>query len=154
MKMRVVYASLIAVGFALYFIGSGIVGTILTAVAILMISSGLYLFMRYDLTTYTYILMENEGRQDFYIDRVVGSRGAYVCYYPLCDAVLLEKYEKDTKKRLIKEYQRLFVYNYCHNCMTGEKHILVFKNEGYYDAVIVELDKASLEYLKSKMNSI
>ena len=109
-KMRLIYGALIVIGLALASVGAGAVKAVLSSVSLICIALGLYLFIRYDLTTYTYIVMENEGRQDFYIDRAVGKRGSYVCYYPLCDLVLAEAYEKDTKKKLYEKYNKIFAY--------------------------------------------
>ena len=150
-KMRAVYGMLIVLGLCLTSVGTGVVRAILMSVGLVCLSIGLYLFIRYDMTTFTYIVMENEGRLDFYIDRVVGKRGSYVCYYPISDLALAEKYEKGTKKRLYEKYDKIFVYNYCHNRLRGEKYVLVFENDGYYDGVIVELDGVCFEYLKNQI---
>ena len=151
-KMRTIYAILVAAGLALYFVGTGWVKAVLTALSLVFLATGLYLFIKHDLTTYTYILMENEGRQDFYVDRVVGKRGTYVCYYPLCDAVCLEEYKKGTRHILEEKYGKVFVYNYCHNRFSGKKQVLVFENDGYYDAVIIELDEMSINVVKSYLS--
>lgn len=147
--MRVIYGALITVGLIMYMLGGGNLELVFTSVALVLIGTGLYLFIKHDLTTFTYIVMENEGRLDFYVDRVVGKRGSYVCYYPLCDLVIIEKYEKGTRKRLNKEYGKTFVYKYFHNRFNKEKYVLVFKNQGYHDAVVCQLDTKAFEYLKS-----
>ena len=147
-KMRAVYGFLIVLGLALNFVGTGLVKTVASALSLILLAVGLYFFVKHDMTTYTYILMENEGRVDFYIDRVVGKRGAYVCYYPLSDTVLAEKYEKGTRDKVNREYGKVFIYNYTHNRFCGDKQILVFKNEGYYDAVIVELSRECFDYIQ------
>lgn len=146
-KIRAIYGALIVLGLAFTAVGTGLIKTVFTALSLAFIATGLYLFIRHDLTSYSYIVMENEGRLDFYVDRVVGKRGAYVCYYPLCDAVSLQTYERGTKKALGEKYGKVFVYNYCHNRFCKERHIIVFKNDGYYDAVICQLDPQSVGYL-------
>ena len=151
-KIRAIYGALIVLGLAFTVIGTGLVKTVFTALSLVFIATGLYLFIRHDLTSYTYIVMENEGRLDFYVDRVVGKRGAYVCYYPLCDAVAFEVYKKGTRKELEEKYGKVFVYNYCHNRFCKERHIIVFKNDGYYDAVICQLDPQGAEYLSRCIN--
>ncbi len=146
--MRVIYGALITVGLIMNMLGEGTVKLIFTSLSLIFIGTGLYLFIRYDLTTYTYIVMENEGRFDFYVDRAVGRRGSYVCYYPLCDLVLIERYQRGVEKRLNREYGKTFVYKYFHNRFAKEKYIIVFKNQGYNDAVVCQLDAEALEYLK------
>ena len=148
-RMRAVYAALVIIAFVCMSFGEGVVRAVLLSLGLVCLGTGLYLFIRCDMTTYTYIVMENEGRLDFYIDKATGKRGAYVCYYPLKDAVCLEVYEKGTKKSINERFGKTFIYNYCHNKLSGEKYILVFDNEGYHDAVIIELDQKSLEYLKA-----
>ena len=145
--MRVIYSGLIVCGLIMYTLGEGIAKIVFTTLSLAFIATGLYLFIKHDLTTYTYIVMENEGRLDFYVDKAVGRRGAYVCYYPVCDIVLVEKYEKGIAKRLNNEYGKTFVYKYYHNRFVKEKHIILFKNQGYYDAVVCQLSNECYEYL-------
>ena len=147
-RMRALYASLVVCAFVMLSVGTGAVRAILVSLALVCLGVGLYLFIKCDMTTYTYIVMENEGRQDFYIDKAVGKRGAYVCYYPLSDVAYFDDYIKGSKKEINEKYGKVFFYNYCHNRLNGDKQILVFENDGYYDAVIIELDKQSIEYLK------
>ncbi|MBQ7225198.1 MAG: hypothetical protein IJX02_01195 [Clostridia bacterium] len=146
--MRTIYGGNIACALVMMMLGTGLVRTILLSFSVVLLAVGLFLFIRHDLTSFTYIVMENEKRLDFYVDRAVGKRGAYACYYPLSDAVLIEKYEKGTKKRLYSEYGKVFVYNYCHNRFTKDKYIVMFRNDGYFDAVVIELDTGCYEYLK------
>jgi hypothetical protein len=129
-------------------LGEGIAKIVFTTLSLVFIATGLYLFIKHDLTTYTYIVMENEGRLDFYVDRVVGKRGSYVCYYPLSDLILVEKYEKGITRELNKKYGKTFVYKYLHNKFGNEKYIILFKNQGYNDAVVCQLDTSSFEYIK------
>lgn len=147
-RMRVIYGALITIGFIVYMLGSGNIQLIFTCLSLVLIGTGLYLFIRYDLTTYTYIAMENENRIDFYVDRAVGRRSSYVCYYPLCDLVLIEKYEKGTRKKLNAQYGKTYVFKYFHNQFIKDKYVIVFKNQGYNDAVVCQLDTASFEYIK------
>ena len=146
-KIRAIYGIFIVVGLMFMSVGTGMVKVIFTTLSLALIATGLYLFIRHDLTSYSYIVMENDGRLDFYVDKTVGKRGAYVCYYPLCDAVLFEGYEKDTKKALSEKYGKVFVYNYTHNRFCKDRQVIVFKNDGYYDAIICQLDVESAEYL-------
>ena len=61
---------------------------------------------------------------------------------------LAEKYEKGTRDKVTREYGKVFIYNYTHNRFCGDKQILVFKNECYYDAVIVELSGECFDYIQ------
>ena len=146
-KIRAIYGIFLVVGLSFSSVGTSLTKVIFTTLSLAFIATGLYLFIRHDLTSYSYIVMENEGRLDFYVDRTVGKRGAYVCYYPLCDAVLLERYGKDTKKALLEKYGKVYVYNYTHNRFCNNRHVIMFKNDGYYDAIICQLDGESAEYL-------
>lgn len=148
-RMRMIYGGLVVCAFVGMCFGTGIVRTVLLSLSMVVLAVGIFLFIRCDMTTYTYIVMENEKRFDFYIDKSTGKRGAYVCYYPLSDAVCLEKYDRAKRNELKKKYGKVFIYNYCHNKLVGEKYILVFKNDGYHDAVIIELDEGSLKYLNT-----
>ena len=61
-KIRAIYGALIVLGLAFTVIGTGLVKTVFTALSLVFIATGLYLFIRHDLTSYTYIVMENEGK--------------------------------------------------------------------------------------------
>ena len=146
-RMRAIYASLIVASFVMMSVGTGIVKTVLLSVAIVCLGVGITLFIKCDMTTYTYIVLDRENTFDFYVDKANGKRSAYVCYYPLSDALTLEKYEKGTKKALRERFGKMFFYHYSHNRFCDDKYALVFKNEGYCDCVICQLDKESVELL-------
>ena len=104
-RMRAHYASLVVCAFVMLSVGTGVVRAILVSLALVCLGVGLYLFIKCDMTTYTYIVMENEGRQDFYIDKAVGKRGAYICYFLISDALKIVKYNgSSTKENLKLEY--------------------------------------------------
>ena len=146
--MRSIYAFLVVASLIFMNIGTGIVHTVFMSLSVVSLAVGLYLFMRHEMTTFTYIVMENEGRLDFYVDKSSGKRGAYVCYYPLSDTVAFQKYEKGTKKEIYQKFGKTFVYNYRHNRFCKDNYIIVFQNEGYCDAVICQLDEKHQELLK------
>ena len=150
-RIRAVYGGLVLAAFVMMCFGTGVVRTVLLSLSVVFLGVGLYLFIRCDMTTYTYLVIEKDEGFDFYIDKSSGKKGAYVCFYPLTDAVSLEKYDRSKRAELKKKHGKVFIYNYCHNKLTGLKYILTFKNEGYYDSVIIELDCKSLEYLKAAM---
>ena len=66
--MRAIYGFLIILGFALLLVGEGLLKTIFTSLSMVLLVTGMYLFIRYELTTFTYIVMENEKRLDFWVD--------------------------------------------------------------------------------------
>ena len=150
-KIRAIYGGLVILSFVFMSVGTGVVGAVCKAAAILCLALGLYLCIRHDLTTFSYIVMDKGNRLDFYVDRAVGKRGSYVCYYSLDDVACIEDYKKGTKKEIEEKYGKVFFYNYCHNRFTGIRQVIVFENTGYYDAVIVELSQECVDYLKSNI---
>ena len=151
-RMRAIYASLIVSSFVLMSVGTGIVKTVLLSLAVVCLGVGITLFIKCDMTTYTYIVLDREKGLDFYVDRANGKRSAYVCYYPLSDAIALEKYEKGTRKALRQRFGKSFFYHYSHNRFCCDRYVLVFKNEGYCDCVICQLDKESYDFLKGAIS--
>lgn len=152
-KMRAIYGVLVVLAFAFMNIGTGLVQTIFMSLSVICLCFGVFLFIRHDMTTYTYIVYDNEGELEFFVDKATGKRNAYVCYYPLCDCVTLLKYEKGTKKEIEEKYGKTFFYNYCHNRFSYEKYIIVFQNNGYCDAVICQLDQVNYEYLQNAIST-
>ena len=146
--MRAIYGVLVIAAFVMMSFGTGIVRAVLLSASVVCLGVGLYLFMRHDLTTYTYIVMENEGRLDFYVDKSTGKRGAYVCYYPLCDAIGVFPLEKGAKKELSAKHGKVFFYNYSHNRFCQNKYVVLFQNDGYCDGVICQLDSGSVTYIE------
>lgn len=119
---------------------SGYFRTVLFSIGLILMATGIYLFVKYSCTCYEYILMERNGTLDFYINKIVGRRGAYVVYYPLTDCVKAGKYTDDMRERLKGELKDLRVSSYVQNFISAKnKYYLVFENkDGYYDAVIFE----------------
>ena len=148
MAMRVIYGFLITSGFVMMSVGEGLAKTVLSSLALVFLATGLYLFIRYEMTTYTYIAMENDNRIDFYVDREVGKRGGYVCYFPLSDCRELSPLTKGKKSEIRAKYGKSFFYNYCHNRIGVKKHIIVFENDGFHDCIICQLDEKALSYLE------
>lgn len=127
-------------------------GTRRTAMIIISISSlvgAMYLMMRFELTTYTYVLNPRENDYDFFVDKAVGRRGNYICNYLVTDVVKVLPYEKDTREVLSKEYAGIMFYNYTHNLFAKKKQVIVLKNSPHYDAVIVEMNEEFEAFLKN-----
>ncbi len=149
--IRALYLGLLALGLISVVVSGNFASSRRIAfICISMVSlvGGVYLMMRYELTTYTYILNAKENDFDFFVNKATGKRGNYVCYYLISDVACFIPYEKETKDELVKKYQHLSFYTYTNNpsCKTN---VIVFKNAGYFDAVIIESNEAYDEYLKN-----
>lgn len=149
--MRAIYAFLLLFAMVISNTGTGLTRTLLLSASIVMLVMGAYLFLRYELTTFSYIILDTDSGKEFFIDKAVGKRNGYVCFYPLKDAVELLTYTDKTKKELKEKYSKIYIYNYCHNRFKAERQILVFKNDGYYDAVIIELNEYR-DYVQGQIN--
>ena len=145
--MRAIYGILTLGGLVLFNVGEGLLKTVFMSLSLVFLATGLFLFIRFEMTSFTYIVMENEGRLDFYVDRAVGKRGSYVCYFPLSDCLDFVDYSKETKKTLKKKYPKILFFNYCHNKVGVKKQILVFDLDGTCEAVIVQLEEYT-NYMK------
>ena len=130
----------------------GIVTTIIQCTAFIFLTAAVFLFIKYEITTFTYILTERNGAFYFYIDKSSGKRGSYVCYFPLSDAVYFEKLEKGYNTSLRKEYKNIGFYKYNKNIFTGEKYVIVFENGSRYDAVIFEPGEELASIIKNEMS--
>ena len=148
--MRATYGFLVVCGLVLFNIGEGLLKTVFMSLSLVFLATGLFLFIRFEMTSFTYIVMENEKRLDFYVDRAVGKRGTYVCYFPLYDCVEFLDFTKEAKEELKKKYPRIVFFNYCHNKVGVKKQIMVFEADGTFEAVIIQLD----EYRNYMLNAI
>lgn len=146
--IRALYLGLLALGLISIVISGSGGSRRIAFISISMISlvAGVYLMMRYELTTYTYILSAKDDDFDFFVNKASGKRGSYVCYYLISDVASFVPYEKDTKNQLIEKYHNISFYTYTNNAQC-KKNVLVFQNAGHYDAIIMESDEAYDEYL-------
>lgn len=148
--MRILYV--LFFGAALIFmmlpIKEGIPRTVLICLSMASIVGAMYLLMRYELTTFTYILNPKGNDYDFFVDRAQGKRGNYVCSYRVSDIIKVEDYNKGTREAIQKEYPSIFIYNYTHNHFTGKKQIIVFRG-ARCEAVICELGDEMESFLKN-----
>lgn len=122
-------------------------GWLYISVAMLCLVGFLFMLISFELTTYSYILNANQKGYDFFVDRAVGKRGGYICFYPLSDLVYLTKKEENTKEKLTEKYKKIQFNRYVHNIFTKNAYVLVFKNTNYYDAVIIEANDTYLSFL-------
>ena len=146
-KMRAIYGGLTVLALGLMYIGTGLVHTILMCGTVLCLCTALFLFTRFEMTTFSYLVREGNEGLGFFVDKSTGRRGAYVCYYELKDCVAIEKLTKGKKKEIQAKHGKTFFYRFYHNMFAAEKYIVVFQNEGHCDGIICQLDEASLSYL-------
>ncbi len=148
--LRALYLGLFALGFITMLMnGEGTKGIVFTCVSLISLVGGLYLLMRYELTTFSYVMNAKENDFEFFVNKSVGKRGNYICFYMVSDIVRFEPYNSEMRENLKKDYQRIFFYNYTHNLFKEQKQVIVFKNSSHYDAVIIEADEAYNEYIKN-----
>lgn len=148
--VRVIYSSLLIISvFCVTINFSGIFKTIASATGLLLMALAIYFFIKYDATSYEYILMERNETLDFYVNKIVGKRGTYMVYYPLTDCVGYGEYKKDTKENLLKKSSACRFLRYVQNFISArELYFAVFKNNGYYDVIIFEASAEMMRYFK------
>lgn len=147
-RLKILYLTLILISLVTITVRLERYTGILSSVALIFLVAGLYLFIRFEMTSYTYIIESRDDKLELFIDRAVGKRGAYVCYYPVQYAREIIEHKKGSIKELREKYKKLNVYKYYQNPFQKERVIIVFENEGYYDAVIIEKNEAFISYLK------
>ena len=149
-NMRALYLGLLGLGLILMVLNpaNSTQRTAFVCISLISVSVGIYLMVRYELTTYSYILNAKDNDFDFFVNKASGKRGAYVCYYMISDVASFLPYEKGTKDELVKKYINISFYTYTNNA-SCKTNVLVFANRGHYDAVIIESDEAYDEYLKN-----
>ena len=76
-KLRLIYAFLfIITAVCLLSPAQGLGTTILSSVALITIVSASYIFIKYEITLFTYILIERATTVDFFVEMRSGKRGA------------------------------------------------------------------------------
>ena len=151
-KLRFIYAALfIITAVCLFTPVKGIGATILSSVAIISLVAASFIFIKYEITFFTYIIIDRKSTVDFYVEKRSGKRGSYVCYYPTSDIREIIKVSKDTKASLEEKYKNIYFFNYAKNVFCGEKYYIVFENQSRFDGVMIEPDEAFLDYLNSKI---
>ena len=123
-------------------------------VSLITIATALYLLMRYEMTTYTYVLNPNENNYDFFVDKSVGKRGAYVCSYRVSDIVEIIPYQNDSKEKLKARDSEIGFFDYTHNLFKKEKKIIIFKYQSKSDAIVVELSPEFESFLVDKIELV
>ncbi len=154
-NVRAIYLGLLALGFISIVVSGQWASRRIAFICISMVSlvGGVYLMMRYELTTYSYILNAKENDFEFFVNKATGKRGSYVCFYMISDVATFVPNEKDTKDELIKKYQNISFFTYTNNA-SCKTNVLVFANAGHYDAIIMESDEAYDEYVKNAIKLV
>lgn len=147
--VRALYLGLLLIGVVtMLFKDDGKLGILYVCISVVSFVSCIYFVVRYELTTFSYIVNETDGKYDFTVNKAVGKRGNYVCYYKVSDIVKIEEYSSEMKETMKKDYPNIFFYNYTHTLFDKKKQVILFKNSAHYDAVIVELDEECYAYMR------
>lgn len=148
------YLTSICLGFVCAFINvTGILASVFSVLSIALIMGGMFIFMKYDATTYTVVVNAKETDFDFFISKAVGKRGAYICYFLISDALEIVKYKSSTTKDELKyQYKGLLIHNYVHNFNSKDRYAIIFKLDDKLDALVVELNEDALKQLEHFMS--
>ena len=149
--MRIIYLALIVIGFILYpmeFEGNKLIFTLSSLFSIV---AGLYLLIKTEMVTYTYVIKEKGTDFDFFVNRAMGRRGNYVCYYYISDAIKVVKHSKEVVSELTKQYANVGYYNFCHGIFSKNKYIILFKLQDEYNMILVEMNDEFKSYFESCM---
>ena len=151
---KFIYLTSICLGFVCAFINvTGILASVFSVLSIALIMGGMFIFMKYDATTYTVVVNAKETDFDFFISKAVGKRGAYICYFLISDALKIVKYNgSSTKEELKLEYNGILFHNYFHGFNSRDRYALIFKLDDKLDALIIELNDEALKQLEHFMS--
>ena len=151
---KFIYLTSICLGFVCAFINvTGILASVFSVLSIALIMGGMFIFLKYDATTYTVVVNAKETDFDFFISKAVGKRGAYICYFLISDALQIVKYNgSSTKEELKLEYNGILFHNYFHGFNSKDRYALIFKLDDKLDALIIELNDEALKQLEHFMS--
>lgn len=155
LKARILYASLFVISVFCIMIDfpTGI-KPILSSIGLISLVASLYLFIRFEFTSYEYILIERNGTLDFYVNKITGKRSSYVCYFPLTDACKITSYSKEEKQELIKQYKGVTFFKYNQNIFAGERYVLIFNDGSKFVAIIFEPDKDFVFHVQNEITRL
>lgn len=149
--IRIIYLTLLVLGFVLYpmeFEGMKLIFTLSSFAALV---SGVYLLIKCEMITFTYVIKERKTDFDFFVNRAMGRRGNYVCYYYVSDIVKIEKHTKEVVSEISKKHPGTGYYNFCHGIFSKNKYIILFKLDDKYDMIIVEMNDEFKAYVEGCM---
>ena len=145
--IRAIYSIALISSFVIMMIpAKGALSSVLSSVALLLLGVSLMLFIKYDATKYEYILLERNGTFDFYVNKINGRRGAYVCYFPISDCVAHGEFGDTTRTELNAKYNSCSFSKYVQNFLSGKKYTVMNQNIRSIQAVKVStLRKSSVK---------
>ncbi|MBR2024255.1 MAG: hypothetical protein IKA02_00430 [Clostridia bacterium] len=147
---RLIYIALLVIGFVLYPMGNGTsLKLMFTIASIVALVGGVYLLIKCEMITYTYFIKERKSDFDFFVNRAVGRRGNYVCYYYISDAIKVIKHTKEAVSEISKKYQGTGYYSFCHGLFSKDQYIILFKLDGKYDMIVVEMNEEFKTYFEN-----
>ena len=152
--VRFLYITLIGLAFIIAFVPfTGITKSIFSTLAIVFIAIGMLIYMKYEATVFSIVINAQETDFNFFISKAVGRRGAYICYFLISDAIKIVKYDgAQSKADISNEYNGIFFHSYLHNLRSNDKYAIIFKLNGRYDALIVELNPEALSQIENFMS--
>lgn len=150
--IRVIYLALLVIGFVLYPLQIGDMKLFFNLSSFVCLALGVYLLIKCEMITFTYIIKEKGSDFEFFVNRAMGRRGNYVCYYYVSDIIRIEKHTKEIVSEISKKHPGTGYYNFSHGVFSKDKYIILFELEGKYDMIIVEMNDEFKSYLENCMS--
>ena len=149
--VRVIYLALIIAGFILYPLEFDGMKLIFTLSSFACLAFGVYLLIKCEMITFTYVVREKETDFEFFVNKAMGRRGNYVCYYYISDIVKIEKHTKEVVSEISKKHPGTGYYDFSHGIFSKDKYVILFQLEGKYDMIIVEMNEEFKAYIQDCM---
>lgn len=149
--IRAIYSIclILTVALMLFHPTKGALSSILSSVSLISLFVGMVLFIKYDCTSYEYILIERNSTLDFYVNRIVGKRGSYCVYFPVTDCIEIGLYDEGVRASIRAKYQNSRFSKYVQNFLTGKGfYYALFEGPEFYECVIFEADEAFINNMK------
>ena len=150
--IRVIYLALLVIGFVLYPIQIGDMKLFFNLSSFVCLALGVYLLIKCEMITFTYIIKEKGSDFEFFVNRAMGRRGNYVCYYYVSDIIRIEKHTKEIVSEISKKHPGTGYYNFSHGIFSKDNYIILFELEGKYDMIIIEMNDEFKSYLENCMS--
>ena len=150
--VRVIYLALLVIGFVLYPLQIGDMKLFFNLSSFVCLALGVYLLIKCEMITFTYIIKEKGSDFEFFVNRAMGRRGNYVCYYYVSDIIRIEKHTTEIVNEISKKHPGTGYYNFSHGIFSKDKYVILFELEGKYDMIIVEMNDEFKSYLEGCMS--
>jgi hypothetical protein len=148
--IRAIYSTSLVLSFILMMVPvKGATSSVLSSIALILLGVSVMLFIKYDATSYEYILLERNGTFDFYVNKISGRRGAYVCYFPISDCVCHGAFTDTTRSELNAKYNDCSFSKYVQNFMTGKRYFALFAHEGRHQCVVFEANEEMIRLFEN-----